>query len=932
MNNTFDAKKQTDTTKDVASQSEGTKGKSFPAVPVFQKQNAEQTQDAETEHSKIPTKEENENIQEPKQLKPFQFKSTYSDFSAQAKINNTQNVSRFSLNMQPAVQMKKETDEELALPDKYIIPEKTYAPPLQKMPAFTSTQMPIQRMAIFPAIDQAKFQSEFHNTSFLTRINVVPIQNDGSGNYKAAQIWVREVKISDDRPPTKYGSGGQRSHTVAWTLLRAALQKLNNQPLDKFIEIIFDMAKTSDLPTASVNANKAATALYAGLNAGIGTMRTTDRLVTIVDWQQEASDLLTNFIHYYQLSEAATYADGQAVGHGESSNMEILGQLETKAKFGDLLPDEIGKAVTAAAGMFDAKNSLSPKILAQILHHWLYNLHLAFPTLLRKYHDQTVAGFIAKLGINDLGKQAMTHAFGSDPSKVSDNVKTKDIAASVNSHESFNHALPKANQSTFVANVMLKGAAGAKKDLPLEKQINGAKDNALISVDHFSYDQILIEQLKVADDRPDTRFGTLQRSHTVAWTLVRRHLMSFGGQSLTALINFIAHELGVLKNDIDAPKDNSKIKFEAAQSAGVLQVRLNAIVANKEQEPIHQWQAAISELVETYVTLYQLSRSATYSKEERPKGHGEAQATKGLGEANDFLLKTTDPDKRREYMDENVYDLAELAVKLVDAVVANGNLQPGNWQIAIQHWLTLIKHYYPELVKYKDFMEKLEELISVAEPEGNTLVGYAPANNKEKLLVNLYESAKNEIKSFPRVFEKDLKTSMRLELNNSAYVPPNYDEWDSTIDKLAIPKSYKYKWDAILVEYFRNSKRGAPAKPIPTSKHVEGGPGSIQKLAIDVEGYLTKVKSDEEKLSDDLVASFIKKAAGTPNEAYATAMATNIKNSIKKGMANAIELSALTEIDNYKKWFNVIASIETGADINYETVLKAIEEESKKKD
>lgn len=783
-------------------------------------------------------------------------------------------------------------------------------------------RMPVQGLFIFPKIDENNFQSEFHQTSFLTRVNLVPTANSPSGEYAASDVWVRQVKVSDDRPPTKFGKEGQRSHTVAWTLLRAALQKLNGQPLDNLLKIIAGMEQHSDLPSNEEKAKAAADVLRKQLQQGQGKMAEAGRAVSISDWQQETSDLLTTFVHFYQLSEAATYADGQAVGHGESSNMGVLQALEFALKFGEQSDEKVKQGVAAAVAMFDAKGRLGWKILAQVASHLLHNLHLAFPSFMRRYQVKVEDGFIGKLGINAQGIAEMKTAFGGDFSAVSEHVKQKGIGDDVaSSQDTFHFAIPAAHQSTFVANVMLKGAGGAKGQLGLSKWSKGGTRDGVIAVDFYSFDQIRIEQVKVADDRPNTRFGNLQRSHTVAWTMVRRHLMGFAGQTLDKLFSFMLHELSVLKDDIDSPAQNSHIKFDAAGHASTLRATLGSVITGKQREPIHQWQSAVSDMVETYVTLYQLSRSATYAKEERPKSHGEAQAAASLAEANVFLANTADKATKDAYIEEHGDRLAKQAAVMVDAVVANGNLQPAQWQIAIQHWLNIVKQTYTELGKYPDFMDALTDHISVAEPEQATLVGYAPGNDREKLLINLYESARFELKAFPNAFEKDLKTCVRLSFSAGSYVPVDYDAWNKTINAISIPMQFKRRWSKILASYMGHAQRGA-VKKIPTAKHVANDTPSIEKLVFDARAYLAKVKDEGTALSEAVAKKFVEKSAGTANRDYANTRHVAIQESIKAGIDEAINLSALAEVDNYRKWFDVVDAAEKV--INYQGILKAI--------
>lgn len=73
-----------------------------------------------------------------------------------------------------------------------------------------------------------------------------------------------------------------------------------------------------------------------------------------------------------------------------------------------------------------------------------------------------------------------------------------------------------------------------------------------------------------------------------------------------------------------------------------------------------------------------LSRSATYSKEEQPQGHGEARALQGLPQLEAELAggQVANP---AELLRQRRKDIVEWSVALVDAVVATSSLSPKHW-------------------------------------------------------------------------------------------------------------------------------------------------------------------------------------------------------------------------------------------------------------
>lgn len=771
----------------------------------------------------------------------------------------------------------------------------------------------LQRVgSAFPKIDEANYDPKFHNTSFLVRVSLTPMSNDmGNEQFRSSELWVSEVTISNDRPPTKFGSEGQRSHTVAWSLLRAALQGLGGQPLDRFIVMLGEMRAHLQVPTLTEAAAKAFQAQYDSLEAGVATISDTTRLTDFSHWQLAASELASNYVHAYQLSDEATYADGQAVGHGEPGHMATLRRAEDLARQGTDLSGDLQGIKEAARGMLDIKARLSDKIVGAVLQHWVNDLFLAFPTLMSRHHADIVAG----LGLSE---QNLSDALGGvDPTAplpwIRDKSATHSVEASGTPAEV---ALPIFNRATFTANVVLTPNVppGTQRELDLTAKDSGIPtDQTKLNLAHYQIHQLDIAQLEVADDRPNTRFGALQRSHTVAWTLVRRHLMHFSGKGAAALANFVLNELTTLRNDIDTPAQNSKIGFDAPAQAEEKRQNLYAIITHPDGFPLFRWQSLLSELVETYVTLYQLSRSATYSKEERPKGHGEANAISTLQNAEDYLATggMLDPG---QYLADNEKDIVEAAVKLVDATVATSTLKPHNWKIAIEHWLHLVRDQYPRLTSLPGFTAAVEEKISVMEPQEELLAGYTkPGNKREKVLINLYENAKREVKNIPDAFLPDLYSSIRLSL--ARFQPPDYDRWEAAVNGIKLNKGHTNAWWGHIASYGKPSSR--KVKMAIPDEH------AIGNLIADADKYFSAVQSDRGKLIDFFTGKMSERTDGATRDFIDTNL-HDIQAALGEGIDEAIELSSVGTMENYREWYDLIHKIDINEAVTYATLSNAM--------
>jgi|GEM_PF-6953270 len=766
----------------------------------------------------------------------------------------------------------------------------------------------LQRVtSAFPEIEE--YNSQFHKTSFLARVNLTPIANSkGNETFMSTELWASDVKISNDRPPTKFGSEGQRSHTVAWSLLCAAIQGLGGQPLNELIAILDTMVADLQVPTNSPEATEAAKSLDKSLKTGLTTIKDTTKLEDFSYWQLAASELVSKYVHAYQLSEEATYADGRAVGHGEAGHMATLREAESLAKSGTDLTSKLEEIKVAAVGMLDFKARLAPEVQGKILSHWINDLFLAFPILMSKY----AADIVAQLSLPKKETIKLVH-------KVHKKSATRSVEASGTPAEV---ALPMPNRSTFTANVVLTptvGGGGTKRDVDLTQKNPGTPiETAKLGLMHYQIKDLDVTQLDVADDRPNTRFGALQRSHTVAWTLIRRHLMHFKGKPALSLVNFVLNELTTLKTDIDTPEQNKKIGFDAPAQAEQKRTNLVSIVDDTDGFPLFRWQILLSELVETYITLYQLSRSATYSKEENPKGHGESNAISTLQKAETDLAKGDISDLNQYYAD-NKEDILTAAAKLVDATVATSSLKPDNWKIAIEHWLHLVKDQYPTVTKLPKFSEDIKNKISVMEPQDELLAGYKkPNNEREKVLINLYENAKLEVKSVPNTFEHDLYSSIRLSL--AEFKPPDHAEWTKAVDGVKLNQQFLQKWFAQIKDYSKPPQRRT-VRDIPDAN-------AIVTLIEDATKYFKAVEGDCEKIINFFAEKMLERAGKLPSRTTSNFITTNmdeIRNALGKGINEALELSSVGTIENYKAWYDLFNEMDEDKEVNYASLSNAME-------
>lgn len=604
---------------------------------------------------------------------------------------------------------------------------------LQKKLAPENTPSGIVLQGIFENIQPGEdsYNSDVVKTDFQTRVTIAPMdETDLSTSYGMEELWVKDVKMSNDRPPTKFGTAeGQRSHTVAWILVRKAVAHLRNQTLQSFLTVLRTMTNHST-PSQLLHSQDSATALKQKIVDGLAEIDY--KKYAIEKWQMFASDLLTRFVHFYQLNEAAAYRDGQAEGHGESDKINSLQEAEeTYIQDPAWKPDDDQLKVIrhAALGMLDVKKSIPVVTRVEILQHWLDMLGLAFPAIhshlafdLKKQfihthfenHDTLPTGIFQNPSTEALKNKLIN-------TNTTKEIANKDIRVSADQPQNTKFSLGE-NASSFVSNVVLEDS--------------GVDDISAVKIEN-----IRITKLNTSNDRPKTRYGHLQKSHTVSWSLIRKHLSRFSGQALSNLVNFIQLEMGKLKNDIN--QNNPHIKFDASAIAQELEGEIQSL--RNTTAPIYHWQESVSDMVESYITLYQLSNSATYGVEERPSYHGEGQALDTLEDIHD---KVQNGDHL--HYAANKATVTEKLKAFLDVNIGTSSLGPFERNRAIQHWMAVIKDTYPAFFENNRYDEELLGTLNVVEINEALVGPYVDSGTtlKDKLKTSILLNAQQDLKSY----------------------------------------------------------------------------------------------------------------------------------------------------------------------------------------
>jgi hypothetical protein len=571
----------------------------------------------------------------------------------------------------------------------------------------------------------------------------------GERKYKSAQLWVEDLQIGDqDRPDTRFDT--QKSHTVAWTLLRAEIASLRGLPLVTVLKIMFTrLSELNHLAEALKIAydieskrgksesavNKVENVMIETLSVQLGQagsiakeMLMGDATAPLYYWQSTTARLIRLFTQVYQLSKGATMRDGTATGDAEADGMAKLRKhelaLRTTGDYGDPIQPKnelplvggprtkaaITEIIIAAERLLDVnfKASLPAQGYAHAIHHWIQALHLTFPSVMTKVGglvlktnlEAAPKGEAAKTGAPTVGALLTHFGYGKVEETVNQSLAIANAPRLKSSDSgSLRIAVPPAIKSSFTANVAVApGSVGVSSvvqppQLPNQsptvtpttsKTVLPGDEVRAVPMPFYTPNQVGIYQLTVSDlDRPDTRYGGDQKSHTVAWTLARAQLRSYQGGPVLNLLNMIKDDLDSIKNFVKHEQGSQLLRATHTQ--------LTQVVG--QAHPIHAWQVLASDVVRRYMIIYQLSHTATFADSSTlgaAWGKGEAQHMEVLRN-NEANLSTNGK------WVNSPQRILEAGAKLVD-IHPDSALSKQAALKAFQHWEAAMKDSFPTIM------------------------------------------------------------------------------------------------------------------------------------------------------------------------------------------------------------------------------------------
>lgn len=418
-------------------------------------------------------------------------------------------------------------------------------------------------------------------------IQVAPL-NDKVDLLKAFadQAWVHEIGLDKDRPMTKFGSEGQKSHTVAWELVRRAMMSRSGRTVRELFKSLEAEREAFLASPPKQDPKDIAWQRWVDAKARLhDTLSELDHPHSVHEWQRLVSEHVSAHVELSQLTEFATH-NGKVGGRGEPQALAKIARFEAGFEWD---PPDVGEV----AKLLDINpQAMRGDKLANLARaHLLSSLHHAYPRYMKSVRHGAPG--------NETQAELLTaRIFGSGG--LPKDVKVHELEPSEQLSAPAEGPVARRQIDSFVADVSL-GPGGTVRRIAL-----GGSSNSRI----------------------ETKFKGKQGSHTASWSLQRESIFTFEGHSAGELRSWLEkwHELIHAAPHPDA--DETGIDDELDEAFGAVRNELDAGV------PTYREQALLSEMIRLTLAMHQRAPHAAFSDNLQ---HGKAE---GSGE-KDLVQKAS---------------------------------------------------------------------------------------------------------------------------------------------------------------------------------------------------------------------------------------------------------------------------------------------------
>ncbi|WP_329492830.1 hypothetical protein [Kitasatospora herbaricolor] len=138
-------------------------------------------------------------------------------------------------------------------------------------------------------------------------------------------------------------------------------------------------------------------------------------------------------------------------------------------------------------------------------------------------------------------------------------------------------------------------------------------------------DQVWLTEVLPSNDRPMTRFGSDQRSHTVPWVLTRRAAEGLANRTADSVWNELVSDIKEFQNHPPLPKGAAAAEHQTVVARwNDIMGRLGELPEHPPADlPLQEWHRSLGDLVSGYIELSQITSFASFA-DGAAKGRGEA--------------------------------------------------------------------------------------------------------------------------------------------------------------------------------------------------------------------------------------------------------------------------------------------------------------------
>lgn len=524
------------------------------------------------------------------------------------------------------------------------------------------------------------------------------VSTKDESEYKAADLTVDAVHLTEKKRPPTAIAGSQGRHTLAWAARTRYWQTAFTGKT--YLKAFADLKKlvladaTVDKAMGSTAADRERQALLSALD---GITDTTSKAAS--KWIETLTWAITTYIKTSQKSSATAFPSKRPKGRNESGHLATL-QLaneayrETKGTDDvDIEPPTAADIKAAARGLVDLHGGLKEMVLWKVFNDWLEVLTVVFPNVI----------FVAK--IIKLPKVASVNALKTEgypavqklyeEMGIAD-VPEKDVRVTATKETT------KAEDPEAEAEVSaMTGAGGAQQLAQAEPFLVRVPTSISAGADDvYEAKDMHVDRLVVSDERPPTKFGKDQKSHTIPWSLDRIvWIKELSGKPLSDVIA-VLHQRASSEKAWSAAYMKAEVKKQRDDLIKELDDAMGA------EKTIPGWTRWLDARIEEYVRTYEASAFATYATEVTESGASTA-ASKGEGaglrafhrieqqladDATAGTARTPDEVKARGA------EVRRYGAMLIDVPKLSRNVGPVDPPKLLKRWLEDLKVVFPKIV------------------------------------------------------------------------------------------------------------------------------------------------------------------------------------------------------------------------------------------